>query len=141
MPEIDFSKLIEAASNPSTGANLEKATTFAETTKKTLDAAEGWLNLIDRVVKVAERTGTLPGLMRVVGKQYGVDVDSPLKTSNAVEPTSEVHRIVYSGLNQLSPEEAAEAGQVIDNWYRSKKHARVAGNDEAEASKSEPGTA
>lgn len=97
MPDIDFEKLLQLASDPAVGAN-------AESFSGMLKEAEGVIKLVEKVVNVADRAGALPGLVRALGKKYDVDVETPLKTrenSNSITPASDYHAGVLSELNKI----------------------------------------
>lgn len=125
MAEMNIGELIEKLSSPQGVATVEKATSFAEQAEATIKAAEGWLELADRAVKVAERTGMMPGLMRALGKQYGIDVDTPLKTANVFEPASETHKDFYNLCQRFEPGQINEFALVLDAYVKSKNAKRI----------------
>lgn len=99
MSDIDFEKLLKLAAAPEVGKN-------ADSFSGMLKNAEGVLSLIENAISIADRAGTLPGLVRIAGKKFGVDVDSPLKTriddTKIIIPASDYHLQVLSGLNRIN---------------------------------------
>ncbi len=95
MPDIDFDKLMKLAASPEVGKN-------ADSLSGMLKEAEQVLNFADRVIKVVDRAGALPGLVRALGKKYGVDVETPLQTQHGEDgiiPISDFHKQVFNELN------------------------------------------
>jgi hypothetical protein len=95
MPDIDLDKLLKLAASPDVGKN-------ADSLSGMLKEAEGVLNLADRMIKIADRAGALPGLVRAIGKKYGVDVETPLATQHGEDgiiPVSEFHKQLFNEFN------------------------------------------
>ncbi len=93
--ELDFEKLMSMASSPEVGKN-------AESLSGMLKEAEQVLGFADRVIKVVDRAGALPGLIRALGKKYGVDVETPLRTQHGEDgiiPASDYHKKLFEELN------------------------------------------
>jgi len=108
MVDIDFEKLLKLASSAEVGKN-------AESFSGMLKEAEGVIKIIEKVVAVADKAGALPGLVRAVGKKYGVDVETPLKTkdnSNSINPASDYHLQVLSELNKIPEKELKKQFEV-----------------------------
>lgn len=98
MPEIDFEKLMKLAADPKVGEN-------AESLQGLLKDAEKVLSFAEKVIKVVDRAGGLPGLVRAVGKKYDVDVETPLRTQHGEDgiiPVSEFHKKVFEEMNNTS---------------------------------------
>ncbi len=97
MPEVDFDKLMKLAASPEVGKNADSLTGM-------LKEAEQVLNFADRVIKVFDRAGALPGLIRALGKKYGVDVETPLQTQHGEDgiiPVTDFHKKVFTELNGI----------------------------------------
>ncbi len=97
MPEVDFEKLMKLAASPEVGKN-------ADSLSGMLKEAEQVLNFADRVIKVFDRAGALPGLIRALGKKYGVDVETPLQTQHGEDgiiPVTDFHKKVFTELNGI----------------------------------------
>ncbi len=117
MPEVDFEKLVKLAASPEVGKNADSLTGM-------LNEAEKVLNIADRVVKIADRAGALPGLIRALGKKYGVDVDTPLKTQHGEDgiiPVTDFHKKVFTELNGISEKDLQK--QFEDAAKVMKEHA------------------
>jgi hypothetical protein len=131
MPDIDFEKLLQLASSPEVGKN-------AETFSGMLKEAEGVIKLAEKVVSMMDRAGALPGIVRAIGKKYGVDVESPLKTreaSNGIIPASEYHSQILGGLNKIPEKDLKkqfEDAAKLMKEYAKKSNSGSAGNKESE---------
>lgn len=104
MPDIDFEKLFKLAGSPEVGKN-------ADSLSGMLKEAEGVLDIADRIVKIADRAGALPGLIRALGKKYDVDVETPLRTQHGEDgiiPVSEFHKKIFTEFNGV-PEKDLKA--------------------------------
>jgi hypothetical protein len=130
MPEVDFEKLLQLASDPSVGKN-------AESFSGMLKEAEGVIKLVEKVVAVADRAGALPGVVRALGKKYGVDVETPLRTredSNTIIPASEYHAGILSELNKIPAEELKKqfekAAKAMKEHGKTKPDSGSSGNKE-----------
>lgn len=98
MGDIDFDKLMQLASSDQVGKN-------AESLSGMLKDAERVLSFAEKVIKVVDRAGGLPGLVRAIGKKYDVDVETPLRTQHGEDgiiPVSEYHKKVFESLNNAS---------------------------------------
>jgi predicted metal-dependent hydrolase len=134
MPDIDFDKLLKLAASPEVGAN-------AESLSGMLKEAEGVIKLVEKVVNVADRAGALPGLVRAVGKKYGVDVETPLRTrqddSKSITPSSEYHAQVLAELNKIPEKELKkqfeEAAKVMKEHAKTKPDSGSLRNKESDA--------
>jgi hypothetical protein len=99
--DLDFEKLMQLAASPEVGTN-------ANSLSGMLKEAEGVIKLVEKVVNVADRAGALPGLVRAIGKKYGVDVETPLRTrddSKSILPTSEYHAQLFAAFNKVPEKE------------------------------------
>lgn len=139
MGEITIEQLIKVASDPQVGLNLDKAGSLFTSADKTIKNAEAWFNLIERGVKVVEKTGLVPGAMRLLGKTYGVDVDTPLKTAGAIVPLSESHKQVMDAVNGLDPGDVAECVDVLNRWFEIKRQAKEPKKELGDGGADKPG--
>ena len=125
MAEVNFEKLMELASSDQVGKN-------AESLSGMLKEAESVLNFADRVIKVVDRAGALPGLVRAMGKKYGVDVETPLRTQHGEDgiiPTSEYHKKLFEHLNGV-PEKDLQK-QIEDSAKMINEHGSKKANSES----------
>lgn len=95
--DLDFDKLLKLAADPNVGKTADSLTGM-------IKEAEQVLNVVDRVVKIADRAGALPGLVRAIGKKYDVDVETPLRTQHGedgIVATSPFHKKVFEEMNTI----------------------------------------
>ncbi len=135
MPDIDFDKLLKLAASPEVGKN-------ADSLSGMLKEAEGVLNLADRMIKIADRAGALPGLIRALGKKYEVDVETPLRTQHGEDgiiPVSEFHKQVFNELNNVPEKDLQKqlesTAKIMKEYGAKKSHVDPgpAGNKEPDA--------
>lgn len=131
MADIDFEKLLKLASSPEVGKN-------AESFSGMLKEAEGVIKLAEKVVSMMDRAGALPGVVRAIGKKYGVDVETPLKTreaSNGIIPASEYHAQVLNELNRIPEKDLKkqfeDAAKVMKEHAKAKSDSGSTGNKES----------
>ena len=91
MKDLDIDKLLSVMDKPQTGNNIESI-------MKALEQADNILKQFEVVVNRLDHLGLKPLIVRGLGKQLGVDAESPLKS----EYKSKAHEDVIKGLNNLS---------------------------------------
>lgn len=135
MPDIDFDKLMKLAASPEVGKN-------ADSLSGMLNKAEQVLSFADRVIKVVDRAGALPGLIRALGKKYGVDVETPLQTQHGEDgiiPVSDFHKQLFNEFNGVPEKDLRkqfeDAAKMMKDHGAKKSHSETgpAGNQEPDA--------
>ncbi len=132
MAEVDFEKLIKLASSPEVGKN-------ADSLQGMLKEAEQVLTFAEKVIKVFDRAGALPGLVRALGKKYDVDVETPLRTQHGEDgiiPISEYHKQVFESLNNTAEKDLKkqfeEAAKFMKEHGGAKSESGTAGNKKSD---------
>lgn len=106
MGALDLDKVLEALSDGNSGIkdNSESLMGLMSEVNRVLSEAEKSLATLDRM-------HVLPGIIRMMGKKYDVDVDTPLNVSGSgLEPASDYHRTVYDKMNTMT---AQQIGEVL----------------------------
>lgn len=67
------------------------------------------LTEFEKTVKMLENMHVLPVAIRLVGKKYEIDVDSPLSSGGAIQPATDYHKVVFEKLNEMTQEQIGEA--------------------------------
>lgn len=117
--EMDFNaivKLAEIATKPKEAAatNADSFTDMLSEVTKGMDYVLQLANKADTICDVLDKRGLMPLLVRGAGAKLGVDAETPLKSSNAIIPTSPTHKAVMDNINHLSPEELQDFGRVYN---------------------------
>lgn len=101
---LPLDKLMSAAENPQVGANAASLTSM-------LKEGEELLKFAEKIIALADRAGALPGLVRALGKKYGVDVERPLGTANTVAAPSAFHKELFERMAAMTEAQLNEAMQ------------------------------
>ncbi len=112
VPEIPFDKLIEAVEKPEVSDNAINVMAM-------LQEANRLLGQVEQMVTKLKNMGIFPAIVRFIGKKYGIDVETPLKTEieQAIVPKSEKHRLVLMSLNELNEVEIEQVIEQIKKAY------------------------
>ena len=122
MSGLDLDKVLSALADEGSGI------------KQNSDSLMGLMGEVNRVLGEAEkslatleRMHVLPAIIRMAGKKYDVDVETPLNaSSNGVEPASDYHRTVYEKMNSMTPE---EIGNVLLNGAKNGNQKSISSGD------------
>lgn len=116
---VELEKLLEAAMKPEAGFTWDKA-------GSSLDKVEKVLTFGERIIGDIDRSRTIGAALKIFAKQYGVDLSQPLPgVDDGIVPRSDVHKQLLTGMNNLGSDEVLEAGQVLNNWYATKKQQKA----------------
>lgn len=123
--EINFEQLIAAASKPEMGANLAQAASTADRITSTVETVDKVLASVEKVLDRLDRMGVLAPVVRIAGKQAGVDVDQPLASRMGVTAASPLHQQMFTELNTLSEQQLGEVVLLLRQYYGAKKQQAV----------------
>lgn len=103
MTGVDLDKVLSALSDGSGGLkdNSDSLLGLASEVNKVLTEFE-------KTIKMLDNMHVLPAIIRGVGKKLEIDVDTPLKSSNGVDPASDYHKLVFDQLNGMNQDEIAK---------------------------------
>jgi len=96
MKELDIDSIMSAMEKPAVGDNLKRV-------MDVLNQADTFLKQVETIMTRMDRMGLKPLVVRGLGKQLGVDAETPLKTDNNFK--SSTHQRVYEAFNQMSEED------------------------------------
>ena len=105
MAGVDLDKVLGALSDGNSG--------IKENSDSLLGLAREVNNVLtefEKSIKMLESMHVLPAIIRGVGKKFDIDVESPLHSTDSIEPSTEYHKMVYDSLNGMSEK---EIGQVL----------------------------
>ena len=101
MSDITAEDFLKLGGDPKTGKNaLDLLSMFKE-----LNTV---LGEVRKTIKFLDDTGLKTVVVRAAGKKYGVDVDKPLLSDNAIIPKSDLHKLTFNQLNNLPETGLAE---------------------------------
>ncbi len=105
MTEIDFDKLVNLASSPST----EKSLGSLDSIMKNMGNIEKIIKNLDSFITVLEKSPTISAAIRIAAKQNEVSLEPLRKDIQYVEtglkPASDLHLKMFEELNKLSSED------------------------------------
>ena len=95
MEDIDIDGIMKGLSNPQVATNTEGIMDMIKEVNKVLGELQKTVDFLDK-------SGIKPLLVRIAGKQYGVDAETPLGGANQFEPVSDYHKSLFNQLNNMS---------------------------------------
>ena len=104
MSGVDLDKVLQTLSEEGGGLkdNSDSLIGLAKEVNKVLTEFE-------KTVKMLENMHVLPVAIRLVGKKYDIDVDSPLASGSDIQPATDYHKVVFEKLNEMTQEQIGEA--------------------------------
>lgn len=102
----ELEALMKAAGDQAVGTNAQSVMGALKEANKVLSEFQKSVNLLRGM-------GIFPMLIRVVGKKYGVDAETPLKTEaiaapTGIHPASTAHESLIIAINGMSPDQLGE---------------------------------
>lgn len=86
-----------------------------------LDQWEQVLGMVERVLDRVEKWGLIPGITRGLAKRYDVDVETPLASTNAITPVSDIHKSFFAEMNKLPQETVKEIIILLQNTAKQER--------------------
>jgi len=101
---LDLDKVLDALSNEGSGIQNNSASLMGLAKEVNTVLAE-----VEKTVVRLDNMKVLPGIMRLAGKKFEVDVETPLVgSSQGITPASDYHRTVYEKLQTMTAEQIGE---------------------------------
>ena len=114
MSDITAEDFLRLGSDPKSGKNaIDLLSMFKE-----LNTV---LGEVRKTIKFLDDTGLKTVVVRAAGKKYGVDVDKPLLSDNAIIPKSDLHKLTFNQLNNLPETELAEFLKILQDGPKENK--------------------
>lgn len=114
--EIPIEKLLDLANSKDIGSNANSLFGMLKEANKTIKELQSTTNMLKQM-------GLLPLLVRGFGKKLDVDVDTPI-SDNSIEPASDMHKTIITGVNKLTETELTEFSKVLVKYETDKQAAK-----------------
>ena len=122
---MDLDKLLKAAGSDNVGKNAGSIMGMLQEGNKVLTELQKSTNMLNKM-------GVFPAMVRIAGKKFDVDVETPLKTAEGegITPKSDTHSIVLQNINNLGKDDLKKFATALKEY-----------NDKNAVKKSEKATA
>ena len=108
---MDLDKILKVAGTEGVGKNAGSIMGMLQEGNKVLTELQKSTNMLNKM-------GVFPALVRIAGKKFDVDVESPLKSSQSqgITPKSDTHHAILNNINELGQDDLKKFGDALKEY-------------------------